>query len=120
MLLVVICTGKVFSPQYLLWVIPFVAYIGECNRKWLISWVSIGALTTWIFPYIYDATRVFLRVPDVPTFHPVVLARNVLLVAFVIALLCYYARPRKTFSVPLVESSEIVEREPIASAVQVD
>ncbi len=120
MLLVVICTGKVFSPQYLLWVIPFVAYIGECNRKWLISWVSIGALTTWIFPYIYDATRVFLRVPDVPTFHPVVFARNVLLVAFVIALLCYYARPRKTFSVPLVESTEIMEREPIASAVQVD
>ncbi len=119
-LLIVICTGKVFSPQYLLWVLPFIAYIGECNRKWLLSWISIGVLTTWVFPYIYISTKVFLHVPYIPTFNPVVFTRNVLLVAFVISLLCYYARTRKASAIPIVASSELVEREAIASVVQAD
>ena len=54
-LLVFIETGKVFSPQYLMWLIPLLAYSGAYNRFWLIVWVPISLLTTYIFPYIYTS-----------------------------------------------------------------
>jgi len=85
-LLVLVCTGKVFSPQYLLWVFPFIAYIGESNWKWLGSWLIIGVLTTWIFPYIYEGAHDLLRIPLLPAFHPTVFARDAFMMAFVIAL----------------------------------
>ncbi len=120
-LLVVICTGKVFSPQYLLWVIPFVAYVGECNKRWLVSWIGIGLLTTWIYPYIYSATRVFLKVPLIPTFHPVIFTRNVLLFSFLIILLYRYTIQRKQDSVISVDDiAQRVEPEVIASMAQAD
>ncbi len=119
-LLVVICTGKVFSPQYLLWVIPFVAYIGECNRRWLLSWIGIGILTTWVFPYIYGATKVFLKVPTIPTFYPVVFTRNAFLVTFLIVLLYHYTTYRRKVVVSSVEIPQHVEPEAVASMAQAD
>ncbi len=64
-ILVVITVGKVFSPQYLIWVAPFVAYVGRCHWKWLVSWGIVATLTTIIFPFIFvDLHRVCSRFVD--------------------------------------------------------
>ena len=85
-LLVFIVTGKVFSPQYLMWLIPLLAYSGAYNRFWLIVWVPISLLTTYIFPYIYTNT-IRLPVPYKPGFIESVTARNALLAFITLAYL---------------------------------
>jgi hypothetical protein len=91
-LLIMMLTGKVFSPQYLIWVAPFVAYVGEADRRWLVIWTLIGLLTTLIYPYIYNMSQSLLRVPFVPWFFPAITARNILLLLFVVCLLWYCSR----------------------------
>ncbi|GER85864.1 hypothetical protein KDW_00260 [Dictyobacter vulcani] len=86
-LLVVMVTGKVFSPQYLIWVIPLVAYVGEDRRWWVICWGLIGLLTTWIYPYIYIMTHNIEKVPYLAPFFPATTMRNFLLAAFVLGVL---------------------------------
>jgi hypothetical protein len=106
-LLLVIITGKVFSAQYLLWVTPLVAYIGQSNWKWLVSWGTIGLLTTTIYPYIYLSVPSVLLIPLVPAFQPVLLARNVLMLALILALL-YQGMTRRpiTLSRPVLISGD--------------
>ncbi len=87
LLLLFIGTGKVFSPQYLIWVIPLVAYMGGINLSWLLSWTCISALTTAIYPYLYN------RFPDAtvaatsPGFPEVVGLRNLLFMLLTLAYL---------------------------------
>jgi len=50
-LLVVICTNKVFSPQYLMWVLPLVAIM---DQEYDPVWLAICAVTTLIFPWGYQ------------------------------------------------------------------
>lgn len=50
-LLIVVCTDRVFSPQYLMWVLPMVAIM---DRDYDGVWLAVCALTTLIFPYAYD------------------------------------------------------------------
>lgn len=94
-LLVFIVTGKVFSPQYLMWLIPLLAYSGAYNRFWLIIWVPISLLTTYIFPYIYLSP---LRVPVLykPGFIESVTARNALLAFLTLAYLFNWWQARST------------------------
>jgi hypothetical protein len=80
--LVVICTNRVFSPQYLMWALPLVA-IAEGDYDAL--WLAVCALTTLVFPLAYDWTG--LRGHPMPATYPfylpaLILVRNaVLLVA---------------------------------------
>ncbi len=90
-LLIVVIAGKVFSPQYLIWLAPFVAYVGKCQWKWLVSWGVVAVLTTIIFPFIY------VDLPHIIKYYPVVFVRDLLVVGVVIVLL--YSGSRKKVEV---------------------
>lgn len=55
-LLASIATSKVFSTQYILWVLPFIVLAGE--RRWL--WLTICVATTAIYPIAFRAFEPFI------------------------------------------------------------
>jgi hypothetical protein len=80
-LLVVICTGRVLSPQYLAWFLPLVAIV---ERDWDVAWLLVGAATTLVFPFAYREVHPVGSGPPpefpLPLLGAIAL-RNVLLVA---------------------------------------
>ncbi|MBV9689387.1 MAG: DUF2029 domain-containing protein [Ktedonobacteraceae bacterium] len=94
-LLVFIVTGKVFSPQYLMWLIPLLAYSGAYDRFWLIVWVPVSLLTSYIFPFIY-ISPIRLPVPYKPGFIESVMARNAFLAFLTLAYLFNWWQVRST------------------------
>ena len=97
-LLIVIIMGKVFSPQYLIWVAPFIAYVGQARWKWLITWSSISILTLIIYPFMY------VDIAHIQTYYPVILARDWLMLALVCVLLYNAARKQVSSSEASVET----------------
>jgi hypothetical protein len=87
-LLLVVIFGKVLSPQYLMWLTPFIAYAGRSNWKWLLSWGSVSVLTTIIFPFVY------VDLPHIIHYYPLVFLRDLLLLAITLVLLYAATRGR--------------------------
>lgn len=104
-LLVVLLTGKVFSAQYLIWGIPFVAYIGESDKRWLVGWSLVSLLTTLIYPFIYEQPHFpFIASLTLPPLMPTILVRNILLLLFTLVLLYHCARQTRKLSAPILSS----------------
>jgi hypothetical protein len=71
----VLATNKIFSPQYLIWLLPVVAAVEGFD----IFWLAICILTTLDYPIIYRMRHPVLTVPYTPEFMPVLAVRNLLL-----------------------------------------
>lgn len=71
----VLVTNKIFSPQYLIWVLPMIAYVEGFD----LLWVAICVLTTLDFPIIYQMRHPIWTVTYTPAFMPVLAVRNGLL-----------------------------------------
>jgi hypothetical protein len=87
LLLVFIVAGKVFSPQYLIWLMPLLAYASSLDLIWLFWWGSISLLTTIIYPYLYTRTTNILHVQNVPGFVQAVAVRDALFLLITLAYL---------------------------------
>jgi hypothetical protein len=90
LILVFLATEKTFSPQYLMWLIPLLAYAGAFNRFWLFCWGVISLLTATIYIFFYSQlpTSINAHIITLPTgFLPVVNARNILFIFFTLAYL---------------------------------
>ncbi|HEV2460790.1 MAG TPA: glycosyltransferase family 87 protein [Ktedonobacterales bacterium] len=74
-LCVVLVTNKIFSPQYLIWVLPVVAYVEGFD--WL--WLAICFLTTLDYPFLYQMRHPIQTVTYSWQFLPEVALRNGLL-----------------------------------------
>jgi hypothetical protein len=86
-LLVLLATSKVFSPQYILWLIPLLAYCAsDKGRMWLI-WIGISILTTLIYPFYYAIMGPLNDPSLAPGFMPTIMVRNGLFVLLTIAYL---------------------------------
>ena len=72
-LLALIISNRVLSPQYLIWLLPFMALLAG-RLRWLL--VGAVALTAIVFPWLYSAL-----IEGQPLPLLLVLLRNVLLVA---------------------------------------
>ncbi|HEX6540262.1 MAG TPA: glycosyltransferase family 87 protein [Ktedonobacterales bacterium] len=71
----VLVTNKIFSPQYVIWVLPIVAAVEGFDLLWL----AIGALTTLDFPIVYGLRAPIWDSPFSWQFMPVIALRNLLL-----------------------------------------
>jgi hypothetical protein len=99
---VLLTTGKVFSPQYLIWLFPLLAYIfaaGKTNRCWMYAWAVISLLTTFI--YIFYYSRLLNPLTDaqviqtLPGFFELVALRNLCLLLTTLAFLSGWWRTRQ-------------------------
>jgi hypothetical protein len=100
LLLVFIVTGKVFSPQYLIWVIPLLAYSGAFTNLWLVIWGGICLLTTIIYPYLYTRTIETLKIPYIPGFIQIVAIRNAIFALLTLAYLFNWFHIRRRKALP--------------------
>lgn len=111
-ILVFVVTGKVFSPQYLIWLIPLLAYSGAFNRLWLLLWSPLSLLTTAVYPYLYMQARNATLVPAVPGFIECVTIRNALLVVITLAFLLNWWRLKQRRFPVSADTSALPEPHP--------
>lgn len=89
-----IATGKVFSPQYLIWLIPLLAYLyarGKTSRAWMGCWAAIALLTTCIYilyyPHLIDPRLDPHLVETFSGFFELIMLRNALVLGATLVLL---------------------------------
>lgn len=98
-LLLLLTTGKVFCPQYLLWVMPLLVYSGIHNAFWHRSWCILSLLTTIIYPLFY--ILIYMNASDehhimlAPGFLPVITLRNMLFTFLTLSYLFNWWQVRK-------------------------
>ncbi len=108
LILVFLATSKVFSPQYLMWLIPLLAYAGALNRFWLFCWGTVSLLTAILYIFFYSQlpTWTNAHIIILPVgFMAVVSARNALFVAVTLAYLVNWWQARLRRWLPLAQSS---------------
>ena len=78
-----------------LWIIPLIAYVGQSHPRWLLFWILIGLLTSWMFPFHY-IINLSLIASYIPPWDLVTAVRNFLLLGFILKVLisrsCFYHR----------------------------
>jgi hypothetical protein len=100
LLFVFIATGKVFSTQYLIWLIPLLAYTGAFDTFWLLLWGAISLLTTYIQTYFYTRPVDSLLIPHTSGFFESVTLRNALFILVALAYLFNWFRIRRRKPIP--------------------
>ncbi len=108
LILVFIVTGKVFSPQYLIWLIPLLAYTGAFDSFWSFIWGIISLLTNFIYLFFYsqvtDSQHIIL-----PTgFFETAAVRNGFFVLLTASYLFNWFQARQTYTeaLPLLPAQE--------------
>jgi hypothetical protein len=84
----VLVTNKIFSPQYLIWVLPIVAAVEGFD----VVWLAVCVLTTIDFPIIYQMRHPIWTVTYTPAFMLVLTVRNLLLIYITVRAII---RPRR-------------------------
>ena len=103
-LLVFIATGKVFSPQYLIWLIPLLAYAGAFDWVWLFLWGGVALPTSILYIFVNS------QLPTNPTaiqsitlstnFFELVAVRNTFFVLLTLSYLFNWFRVRQRRPIP--------------------
>ncbi len=106
LILVFIATGKVFSPQYVIWLIPLLGYVGAFDAFWFFIWGPAAVLTTIIFAFYYTRPVDPLAIPLTPGFFQVVAIRNILFGIVTLAYLFNWFNARQRRLPPLLTGRE--------------
>ncbi|MBO0792167.1 MAG: hypothetical protein J2P36_14645, partial [Ktedonobacteraceae bacterium] len=102
LLLVSIATGKVFSPQYLIWLIPLLAYAGAFDARWLLLWGTTSLLTTFAYAFFYTRAMSDINMLiNTPGFFETVGLRNAFFVLITLSYLFNWFQLRQRRSLPL-------------------
>lgn len=111
LLLMFVATGKVFSPQYIIWLMPLLVYAGAFDSFWLLVWIPLSALTTLIQTFFYTRPVDPLLIPYTPGFFEVVTLRNALFILVTLAYLFNWFRARQRK--PLLQSAPEKKARPL-------
>lgn len=107
-LLVSIVTGKVFSPQYLIWLMPLLAYAGAFDAFWNICWGIVSLLTTYTLIFLYTKPVTDIRdIPLLPGFFETIGIRNAFFVLITLAYLFNWFHARQRRPLPFVPGGKV-------------